>query len=267
MPARQGRYWLLTIPQAQFTPFLPEGVSYIRGQLETGSTTGYIHWQVLVCFEKKVTLHRVKDSFGSTIHAEYAVSTAALGYVWKEDTRVEGTQFELGSLPINRNSKKDWDAIRKSAQDGDFTSIPSDVFIRSYGNLKRIHVDSLKPTPQEKEVYVFWGRTGSGKSRRAWDEATFDAFPKDPCTKWWCGYSGHENVVIDEFRGQIGISHILRWFDRYPTIVESKGSNCVLAARKIWITSNISPDDWYPDLDQETKSALRRRFTNVTHFN
>jgi len=120
---------------------------------------------------------------------------------------------------------------------------------------------------QEKEVYVFWGRTGTGKSKRAWEEASLSAYPKSPTSIWWCGYQGHENVVIDEFRGQINISHVLRWLDRYPVIVEVKGSSVVLQAKRIWITSNISPDDWYPDLDEETRLALRRRFKNVIHFN
>ena len=98
-------------------------------------------------------------------------------------------------------------------------------------------------------------------------EATFDAFPKDPCTKFWDGYVGQANVVIDEFRGSVGISHLLRWLDRYPTIVEAKGSSVCFQATTIWITSNLSPDDWYPDLDSDTKAALRRRFTTVVHFN
>lgn len=72
--------------------------------------------------------------------------------------------------------------------------------------------------------------------------------------------------MVDEFRGGIDIAHLLRWLDRYPVIVELKGSSTVLRANKIWITSNLSPDDWYPDLDQETKAALRRRM-RVTHFN
>lgn len=114
---------------------------------------------------------------------------------------------------------------------------------------------------------MFWGATGTGKSRRAWDEAGLSAYPKDPRTKFWDGYRGQENVVIDEFRGAIDISHMLRWLDRYPVIVEVKGSATVLSAKKIWITSNISPDDWYPDLDAETKAALRRRFQQVIHFN
>lgn len=91
------------------------------------------------------------------------------------------------------------------------------------------------------------------------------AYPKDPRSKFWDGYRGQAHVVIDEFRGGIDIAHLLRWFDRYPVIVEVKGSSVVLNAKKIWITSNLAPEAWYPDTDQETIAALRRRI-NVTHF-
>lgn len=231
MPAPQARYFLLTIPHKDFTPYLPPGVSYIKGQLEQGhgqpaegedgfganDPSGYLHWQVLVAFPKKVTLTRLKTIFGDTCHAEMSRSQAADEYVWKDDTSV-GHRFELGTKAVKRHSSADWDDVRARAESGDFSAIPSDILIRCYGNLKRIHVDALKPQPQEKRVFVFWGRTGTGKSRRAWDEASFDAYPKEPTTKWWCGYSGQKHVVIDEFRGQIGVSHLLRWFDRYVSL-------------------------------------------------
>jgi len=117
----------------------------------------------------------------------------------------------------------------------------------------------------ERTCYVYWGVTGAGKSRRAWDEASLSAYPKSPSTKFWDGYVGQEHVVLDEFRGEIGISHLLRWLDRYPVTVETKGSAVVLSARRIWITSNISPRDWYPNLDEATMDALLRRL-EVTHF-
>lgn len=112
---------------------------------------------------------------------------------------------------------------------------------------------------------MYWGVTGAGKSRRAWDEAGLNAYPKDPRTKFWDGYRNHENVVIDEFRGDIDIAHLLRWFDRYPVIVECKGSSIVLSAKKIWITSNLDPRQWFPNTDQATIDALMRRLT-ITHF-
>jgi len=92
-----------------------------------------------------------------------------------------------------------------------------------------------------------------------------DAYPKDPRTKFWDGYNGQQHVVIDEFRGSIDISHMLRWLDRYPVIVEVKGSSTCLVATTIWITSNLDPRDWYMDLDVDTKQALLRRLV-ITHF-
>jgi len=263
----QGRFWILTIPHHLFAPYLPQECSHIRGQLEQGNNTDYLHWQVVCATKKKTTLNGIKKIFGTQIHAELTKGPAANSYVLKDDTAISNTQFTLGELVVNRSQSADWDLVRSSAKSGDFENIPSDIYIRHYTSLKKIFVDHVRPVAQEKEVFVFWGRTGTGKSKRAWEEASLDAYPKSPTSIWWCGYNGHANVVIDEFRGQINISHMLRWLDRYPTLVEIKGSSVVLKAQKIWITSNIPPEEWYPELDEETKLALRRRFTQVIHFN
>jgi len=137
--------------------------------------------------------------------------------------------------------------------------------LQHYRTIKQIEKDHLRPIATEREVYVFWGAPGTGKSRRAWEEASLTAYPKDPCTKFWDGYQQHENVVIDEFRGEINISHILRWFDRYPVIVECKFGAVTFVAKRIWITSNMDPREWYPTLNEDTKNALLRRLT-ITHF-
>lgn len=261
----QARFWLLTIPHADFTPYLPPTVDYIAGQLERGTDTDYLHWQLVVHFARKIRLRGVKSVFGNTTHAEPTRSDAARSYVWKDDTAVDNTRFELGKRPLRRDRSEDWDAIRNAAKRGRLDDIPADVYCRMYGNLKKIAVDHMVPVGVERTINVFWGRTGTGKSRRAWDEAGLEAYPKDPRTKFWDGYRDHRHVVMDEFRGGIDIAHILRWFDRYPVVVEVKGSSVVLAATTIWITSNIDPRNWYPDLDEETKQALLRRL-NITHF-
>lgn len=260
----QGRYWLLTIPVHGFTPFLPHGVAYIRGQLECGGESGYLHWQLLVYFSKPVRLRSVRSTFGDW-HAELSRSDAASQYVWKEDTAVSNTRFELGKKPFKRNSTADWDSIRQLAQSGDLSAIPADIYVRYYSSLKRIRTDHLQPVGMDRVVHVFWGVSGSGKSRMAWEQAGESAYAKDPLSKFWDGYNNQERVVIDEFRGVINISHVLRWFDRYPCIVEIKGSSTPLVAKEFWITSNLHPRDWYPDLDQATMDALLRRL-RITHF-
>lgn len=260
-PSQQARYWLLTIPHADWTQpeILPNGIVWLRGQRERGSDTGYIHWQLFAAFDKKVRLAGVKRIFGNTCHAEPSRSSAAEEYVFKEDTAIEGTRFELGQKKFNRNSAKDWEAIKLASKQGNLEDIPADVFVRNYRTLKAIEKDHMKPTAMERKVIVYWGPTGVGKSKKAWDLAGLDAYPKDPNTKFWDGYSGQSNVVIDEFRGKIDIAHILRWFDRYPVCVEQKFGACVFKATTIYVTSNLNPKDWYPELDEETKSALLRR--------
>lgn len=264
-----GRYWILTIPYEHYTPYLPSRLNYVRGQLERGHADGgegegFLHWQLVAAWPKTVRLSAVRLEFGP-FHAELTKSAAAMDYVWKQDTRIDGTQFELGQLAFKRNSKRDWESIRDIAKSGNIDDLDGATFVQHYRTLRAISTDYLVALPLERTVDVFWGGTGLGKSRRAWEEAGFDAYPKDPRTKFWCGYRGQSNVVIDEFRGGIDVGHLLRWLDRYPVIVEVKGGAVALKATRIWLTSNVDPRKWYPELDKETLNALMRRL-RVTHF-
>lgn len=262
---RQGIFWLLTIPfvpNPSWKESLPLGVAWIRGQEEKGQETGFHHYQVFTAFEKKVSLAGVKKTFG-TCHAELSRSEKAQDYVWKEESRVPDSQFELGAKPIRRNSKTDWESVWESAKSGDLVAIPANIRVVSYRTLRAIAADHGTPRPLERTCFVFWGPTRTGKSRRAWAEAGMDAYPKDPNSKFWCGYQDQSNIVIDEFRGSINISHLLRWLDRYPVHVEIKGSSRPLCATTFWITSNIEPWRWYPDVDSATMDALIARLTII----
>lgn len=268
MPAPQGRYFMLTIPHHHYTPYLPDGVAYVKGQLECGADTGYLHWQILAYFRKKVTISHVKEIFGDGIHVELTKSKASEEYVWKEDTRVQGTQFEMGQKSINRNSDTDWQQVWENAKSGNLMAIPDDIRIRCYHTLKRIRKDYDEPTLRENVVvHCFWGEPKTGKSHKAWHDATTFGTPyiKGSTTKWWDGYQGQDCVIIDEFRGQIGLEHLLKWFDKWPCSVEEKGGQMALKATKFWIISNLSPEQWYPGLDEASLAALRRRM-HVTHF-
>lgn len=133
---KQARYWICTIPEADWQPSLVDGAIYLRGQLESGAS-GFRHWQIVVSFPAKKTLRQVKVAFGILgFHCEPTRSTAALDYVWKSDTRI-GEPFEFGARGINRNSAHDWDRLRLLAVTGDLASIPGDIYIRYYSNLSR----------------------------------------------------------------------------------------------------------------------------------
>lgn len=262
-----SRYWLGTLYDWNIPTSLPAGLTWAKGQLEICPTTGREHVQLIVGFAKPQRLPSVKRLTNSPKgHWEPSRSSAADDYVHKDETAVIGTRFELGAKPFRRYSATDWESIRTSAKSGELDQIPPDVYVRYYTSLCRIAADHSSPVAIERECLVFWGATGTGKSLRAWTEAGMDSYAKDPRSKWWCGYRAQCNVVMDEFRGAIDVSHLLRWLDRYPVSVETKGGSKPLAATKIWITSNISPREWYPTLDQETVLALLRRL-KITHFN
>lgn len=254
---RQGIIWLGTIPHYGFTPWLPPQCSFIKGQLERGEG-GFLHWQVLVWFRCKQSLRSTRDCFGP-YHFELSRSSAAESYVFKDDTAVANTRFELGSKPMRRDSATDWGTVLANAKSGRFDDIPADITVRYYSSLRAIRSDHSEPVGIVRTAVVYWGRTGTGKSRRAWDEAGVDAYSKDPRTKFWDGYRVQENVVFDEFRGSIDVSHVLRWLDRYPVRVEIKGSSVPLFARRFWFTSNIHPAQWWPGLDAATLDAFYRR--------
>lgn len=207
----QGKYWLLTHYDVainydtQTDPFwTSKNIIFSKGQLERCPTTERLHWQFIVCFKRKVRRRTVKIALGDDIHAELSNSPAANDYVHKEETSM-GRRWEFGRTPHKQNSEVDWEVIWNCAKSGDIENIPANVRVNSYNAIRRIQMDFMKPEGVQKEVKVYWGPTGVGKSRKAWEEAGLDAYPKGPTTKFWDGYQGQENVVIDEFFGQIEV--------------------------------------------------------------
>jgi len=101
-----------------------------------------------------------------------------------------------------------------------------------------------------------------GKSRLAHEELP-EAYIKDPRTKWWNGYMLETSVIIDDF-GPLGIdiNHLLRWFDRYKCLVETKGGMIPLYATTFIVTSNFTPEDVFKDKEgvpHVQTPALERR--------
>lgn len=108
--------------------------------------------------------------FGGEVHAELSRSEAAEAYCHKEESR-DGVPFEIGAKPIRRNSRTDWDSVWTAAKSGDLEAIPANVRVVSYRTLRAIGSDYATCVGMQRTTYVFWGSTGTGKSRRAWDEA------------------------------------------------------------------------------------------------
>lgn len=136
------------------------------------------------------------------------------------------------------------------------------------------YVSSLMAKPRDPEVppevYIYWGESGTGKTRKAIAENP-DCYiltkPNGNNTVWFDGYEGQSCVVLDEFYGWIQYDLLLRVLDRYPLKVQTKGGFVEFRATKFVITSNKPWMEWYPNIDD--KQALERRvreYGHVTHF-
>lgn len=239
---------------------------YIIMGYEIAPNTGTPHIQGYVVFNREHRLSAVKKLHG-TAHWETAKASTEKNI---EYCSKSGDFEEIGTRPKTAKEKGEdektrWKNIIAMAKAGTLEENEPKIYYQTYKTAEALKTRYMGAPAIEKTVYVYWGPTATGKSKRAWEEAGMDAFPKDPRTKFWNGYNEQKHVILDEFRGGIDISHMLRWLDRYPTIVEVKGSSTPLMAEKIWITSNIHPKDWYPELDEETKKALLRRL-KITEF-
>lgn len=129
MARKPARYWLGTCFCENHPEELTGDLVWVKGQREVCPSTGRQHWQLIVGFAKPQRLSGVKRIVCSC-HWEPTKSEASERYVWKEETRVAGSQFELGGKPLRRNSAADWDEVRRAAERGQFGDIPSDIYIR-----------------------------------------------------------------------------------------------------------------------------------------
>jgi len=132
----------------------------------------------------------------------------------------------------------------------------------------RLLVDKKKSEGyNKKEIRVYWGDTGTGKTRSAVEEFPSAFIVSEGVSGfWWDGYDGEETVIMDEFRGNIPLSHLLRILDGYSCQVSIKGGSRLLTAKTIIITSNTSPYEWYGNADERSKEALVRRLDIIKFF-
>lgn len=261
----QARYWLLTLhmPCSWTVPTrLPQDIVWLRGQREIGSNTGAEHWQIFVAYSKKVRRARVKQDFTDQVHAEPSRSQAAEEYVWKEDTAVPGTRFELGGKQLNRNSREFWDSQLQLARRGNIKDCEPDIQLRYYSTLKRIAADAKEDAVDLTAPCGIWivGPPGVGKStfaRKCWPDIYFKMI-----NKWWDGYEDQKSVLIDDFSIQHGpiMGYYLKiWADQYVFRGEVKGGTIKIRPDRVVVTSNYTIEEIFAT-DAALYDAIKRRF-------
>lgn len=248
------------------------GISYCIYGRETGES-GTRHLQGYIEFSRRLRFDRVKRILGQRYHLEARLGTAqeAAEYCRKEDE----SPYEYGTISVSSQGKRtDLESLHESLKDKKSLSYVADehfgAFIKYQRGINAYRlVTSTRRDPQyPPSVVVYWGRTGTGKTRAVWDNAVS---PSDVWvyagSGWFDGYDGQPIALFDDFSGsEFKISYLLKVLDRYPMQVPVKGGFVNWTPQEIYLTSNLDPSVWYMNASQEHVAALRRRFSHVVFF-
>lgn len=285
LQAAPAKHWVFTRNNPTLDPirlllaFAEWPLSYALFQLETAES-GTPHYQGYLEFKAKMRLTailRLPGAAGMHLEKRRGTREQARDYARKEDTREDGP-WEYGIWsPQAQGSRSDLSACTDMLANG---SSLVDVAVAQPATFVRYHrgfnaLVNIQPRSREEPpaVTLLYGPPGVGKTRMVRDGETVEDLwvsPPGSPMKWFDEYQNQEAALFDEFDGKaskVPLSTCLQILDRYAIRVPTKGSHVWWTPKRIFVTTNYHPRDWYEWSSREVQyPALRRRFTNVVYW-
>lgn len=264
-----------------------EEISGLVYQVEVCPDSGREHVQGYAEFAKPCRFQFAQGVLGiSGAHCEARKKSreACVKYCTKEESRKAGT------FPALLGTLAEQDPAHYKTRQGKRTDISSmvdniksgkraleclesdpDTFVKYSRGMQEVRriVQQAQATRIRKDqrVTVYWGAAGTGKTRKVYDDHGVEnvfTLIADNSACWFDGYEGQDVLLIDDFKGWIQYSMLLKILDIYPLRLPVKGSFTYAGWTKVYITSNYDPATWYTgDHDPE---ALARRLHVVKRF-
>lgn len=268
---KRSMRWCFTSFKDDFSPD-PTAFRFLCYQREICPSTGRPHWQGYCELNKQLRLGSVQELLGDpVVNCRIARGNAQENrdYCSKSESKVDGTYVEFGTPA---RSGKPTQQVVEMVKEGKsnleiIDELPSALIHIKKMNEYRFEVYKEKANHwRDVSVFVYWGETGSGKTRRVYDtygyEHVFKLSIHDHAC-WFDGYVDQKVLLIDDFYGQIQFFFLLQLLDGYPMRLPIKGGHAWALFDTICITSNSHPNDWYPNVIGERRNALQRRFKKI----
>lgn len=249
---------------------LPRGVTFLIYQEERGHGEETTHFQGYLEIKDRNQIGWLKNNFNARAHYEprHGTQEEAIAYCCKEDTRVRGGMGGRFGSPRGSDSKEakqkridTLDGIRRGEirlRDVDSETLLNSGFLQA---AKHILSSKLGPR-REVEVITIIGGTGIGKSFACYSFCGDDIVTYQ--RNGWFGGADTQgsNLLFDEFTGDLPFSDFLKYLDGYPMQLPIKGSFYPAHYTRVFITSNVMPENWWPPKGGESEEIERKRHGN-----
>lgn len=269
--------------------------TYAIFQAELGETGTY-HVQGYFEFNKRMTLKQVKEHVGSRCHLDVARGTQeqCIAYCTKETDldadppvygRIEdGEIIEYGEkMKANpktgrtAGSRTDWADVWALVKQGAKNTEILEKHPAMIPNVRAIQharfaVQCESSRDWTTKLLVLWGCPDTGKTTTAislCEKGRYYVVAADGKQLWWDGYDPmvHDTVIFDEFVGsRAPITFMNQLCDSIDVNVQTKGGFTRFLAKRIIITSNFSPRDWYRNTVEARQESLWRRIATEVEF-
>lgn len=238
---------------------------YVAYSLEICPTTGRPHHQGFVWFSaERSSIKEVAEQLGKC-----NVRMCGGNLDQNADYCSKFSSLIKWGNPPRQGKRTDLITVRDEIINGksvDELALENPILFHQYGRTLNKLEDIIlrrKWRTEMTEGIWYWGKTGAGKSHKA-----FEGFNNTECytypndNGWWDGYAGQPIVIINEFRGGIPYAELLDLCDKWPKTVRRRNREPVpFLATKLIITSSMKPSDVYYNIDCiDSLDQLKRRF-------
>ncbi|AGA18383.1 hypothetical protein [Citataivirus sanlemaris] len=236
---------------------------FVMGR-ELCPTTGKLHFQGYISYNNAKTFQQTKKWFQlDKIHIAPAKGNDFQNQVYCSK---EHLLIEIGE-PIKQGKRSDIvRAIDIITQTNSVSAVLEEV--NNYQAVRHceLWLKYKEPCRPVQSINVIWihGSSGSGKTRKVYDDNSGNEIFTPTSHKWWEGYDGHQVVLIDDIRRDFCKFHeLLKLLDIYPFRVETKGGSRQVQFKTIYITAPYSPIEMWEGRCDEDLLQLTRRITQT----
>lgn len=264
-----------------------EEIDFAIGQIEKGKE-GTVHIQAYLEFKKAIKgVENIKNKFpflrSAHIEGCKGGSAANIKYVTKKESALSEQEVRayFGDLDYGDQiwAKFKYGEPKKGGKRAllvDYIKelVPYEQLAKEDPQLalscsKTRYSDVLQAQIPERnskpEVIIIYGPTGSGKSQfaanfRPLSTRYWAPYPGGNGVWWVPFYSGEDIFILDDFKGAIPLTTMMRLLDSKPMKLQIKGSFVKFTSKTIIITANSHPKEWWPVLKEKKGQEIFQPF-------